>query len=55
MEWWNVGMMGLKKTRLKAHILNWFHILMGYFIGQKQKKHDRWASSKKVDSTFLVG
>jgi hypothetical protein len=30
-------------------------VLMGYFIGQKQKKYDWWALSQKVDSTFFVG
>jgi hypothetical protein len=48
-------MMGLKKRDTKHIFCIDFHILMGYFIGQKQKKYDRWASSKKVNSRFFVG
>jgi hypothetical protein len=40
MEWWNCGMMGLKK-RVSMHLFCIaFHILMGYFLGQKQKIYD---------------
>jgi hypothetical protein len=35
MEWWNYGMMGLKKTRFKAHILLQFSYLSGVFYGAK--------------------
>jgi hypothetical protein len=33
MEWWNLGMMGLKKTKLKAHFLPWF----SYFNGMSYR------------------
>jgi hypothetical protein len=45
----------VKRKRDAKHIFCIdFHFLMEYFIGQKQKKYDWWASSKKVYSTFFV-
>jgi hypothetical protein len=48
-------MMGLKKGVTEHIFCIDLHTLMRYLVGYEQKKCDRWALSKKVDSTFLGG
>jgi len=48
-------MMGLKKGVAEHIFCIDLHTLMRYLVEYEQKKYDRWASSKKVDSTFFVG
>jgi hypothetical protein len=50
LESWNDGS---KETRIQNTYD--FLVLMAYFSGKNHEIDDRRASSKKVDSTFLVG
>jgi hypothetical protein len=56
MECWNLGMMGVKKPVSKMYIISLVSLFWSHILAKKSQKTGAWrASSKKVDSTFLVG